>query len=270
MGDKDKSAKKEKKPKTPKAEAPTSPGSEEEARARPPGTLAVIAKPLADPKLAKKARLLTGLECGRCRQLYAPGAAAPVQRWQLCCWSSQAPQAAQWPTRLASPRLCTGNEAGKEGSQAQDGQARREGSDQGHPQGRQGVSACGAAWLLARPGPPTLLRHRPPAVGRQRVWFCTIPAPSVCVIAGDISPIDVITPLPVLCEDADVPYIYVPSKDELGQVRTGSACSRGGWACVDPGCCTGSSRSSRDDEPHERARQAPATAQGWLSSLDAP
>lgn len=41
-----------------------------------------------------------------------------------------------------------------------------------------------------------------------------LPAPpcSVCLIAGDISPIDVITPLPVLCEDNDVPYIYVPSK----------------------------------------------------------
>lgn len=36
------------------------------------------------------------------------------------------------------------------------------------------------------------------------------------VIAGDISPIDVITHLPVLCEDNKVPYIYVPSKEELG------------------------------------------------------
>ena len=35
----------------------------------------------------------------------------------------------------------------------------------------------------------------------------------VCIIAGDISPIDVITPLPVLCEDNDVPYVYVPSKE---------------------------------------------------------
>ncbi|PRW18324.1 H ACA ribonucleo complex subunit 2 [Chlorella sorokiniana] len=41
-------------------------------------------------------------------------------------------------------------------------------------------------------------------------------AKGVCLIAGDISPIDVITPLPVLCEDNDVPYIYVPSKEELG------------------------------------------------------
>lgn len=38
----------------------------------------------------------------------------------------------------------------------------------------------------------------------------------VCVIAGDISPIDVISHLPVLCEDNEVPYIFVPSKEALG------------------------------------------------------
>ena len=37
-----------------------------------------------------------------------------------------------------------------------------------------------------------------------------------CVIAGNISPIDVISHLPVLCEEANIPYIYVPSKEELG------------------------------------------------------
>ena len=37
-----------------------------------------------------------------------------------------------------------------------------------------------------------------------------------CVIAGDISPIDVITHVPILCEEADVPYVYVHSKEELG------------------------------------------------------
>ena len=36
------------------------------------------------------------------------------------------------------------------------------------------------------------------------------------VIAGDISPIDVISHLPVLCEDNGIPYIYTPSKEELG------------------------------------------------------
>lgn len=38
----------------------------------------------------------------------------------------------------------------------------------------------------------------------------------VVVLAGDISPIDVISHIPVLCEDSNVPYIYVPSKEELG------------------------------------------------------
>ncbi|PSR96576.1 H/ACA ribonucleoprotein complex subunit 2-like protein [Actinidia chinensis var. chinensis] len=37
----------------------------------------------------------------------------------------------------------------------------------------------------------------------------------LCVIAGNISPIDVITHLPILCEEADIPYIYVPAKEDL-------------------------------------------------------
>eukprot|EP01128_Nolandella_sp_AFSM9_P012225 TRINITY_DN9071_c0_g1_i1.p1 TRINITY_DN9071_c0_g1~~TRINITY_DN9071_c0_g1_i1.p1 ORF type:complete len:135 (+),score=43.87 TRINITY_DN9071_c0_g1_i1:21-425(+) len=39
----------------------------------------------------------------------------------------------------------------------------------------------------------------------------------LCVLAGDISPIDVITHIPVLCEDAEIPYVFVPSKEALGQ-----------------------------------------------------
>ena len=38
----------------------------------------------------------------------------------------------------------------------------------------------------------------------------------VCVLAADISPMDVISHLPVLCEDHAVPYAYVPSRAELG------------------------------------------------------
>merc|ERR1712199_29464 len=37
----------------------------------------------------------------------------------------------------------------------------------------------------------------------------------VCVIAGNISPMDVISHLPILCEENAVPYIYVRSKEEL-------------------------------------------------------
>ena len=36
------------------------------------------------------------------------------------------------------------------------------------------------------------------------------------IIAGDISPIDVICHVPILCEEKNVAYIYVPSKEELG------------------------------------------------------
>lgn len=40
--------------------------------------------------------------------------------------------------------------------------------------------------------------------------------PSLVVIAGDISPMDIITHVPILCEDSNVPYIFVPSKEDLG------------------------------------------------------
>ena len=35
----------------------------------------------------------------------------------------------------------------------------------------------------------------------------------VCVIAGNITPIDVITHVPILCEEAEIPYVYVTSKE---------------------------------------------------------
>lgn len=38
----------------------------------------------------------------------------------------------------------------------------------------------------------------------------------VMVIAGDVEPLDVISHIPVLCEDFNVPYIFVRSKEELG------------------------------------------------------
>lgn len=37
-----------------------------------------------------------------------------------------------------------------------------------------------------------------------------------CIIAGDISPVDVVTHLPIMCEDRQIPYFYVPSKFDLG------------------------------------------------------
>ena len=42
-----------------------------------------------------------------------------------------------------------------------------------------------------------------------------VPA-GIVVLAADISPMDVISHIPVLCEDHNIPYLYVPSRAELG------------------------------------------------------
>lgn len=42
------------------------------------------------------------------------------------------------------------------------------------------------------------------------------PPPGIVVLAADISPMDVISHIPVLCEDHSIPYIYVTSRAELG------------------------------------------------------
>lgn len=39
---------------------------------------------------------------------------------------------------------------------------------------------------------------------------------SLLVLAADITPIDIISHLPVLAEDANVPYVFITSKEELG------------------------------------------------------
>ncbi|KAM4620461.1 H/ACA ribonucleoprotein complex subunit 2-like protein [Polymixia lowei] len=38
----------------------------------------------------------------------------------------------------------------------------------------------------------------------------------IVVLAGDTLPIDVYCHLPVMCEDKDLPYAYIPSKVDLG------------------------------------------------------
>merc|ERR1719361_144797 len=39
----------------------------------------------------------------------------------------------------------------------------------------------------------------------------------IVVIAADISPIDVLSHLPILCEDKGIPYMYVKSRAEVGE-----------------------------------------------------
>jgi H/ACA ribonucleoprotein complex subunit 2 len=38
----------------------------------------------------------------------------------------------------------------------------------------------------------------------------------LAILAGDIYPVDVLSHLPILLEDNDIPYVFVPSKFDLG------------------------------------------------------
>ncbi|KGG51276.1 hypothetical protein DI09_3p380 [Mitosporidium daphniae] len=40
--------------------------------------------------------------------------------------------------------------------------------------------------------------------------------PRLVILAGDVSPMDVLSHLPVLCEDNAITYVFVPSKSALG------------------------------------------------------
>lgn len=39
----------------------------------------------------------------------------------------------------------------------------------------------------------------------------------LCVLAADITPIDVITHIPLMCEERSIPYVYIRSRAVLGQ-----------------------------------------------------
>lgn len=54
------------------------------------------------------------------------------------------------------------------------------------------------------------------------------------VIAEDVEPPEVVAHLPALCEEKNVPYIYVPSKRELGSAA-GIDVPSAAIAIVDPG-----------------------------------
>ncbi|HIE23084.1 MAG TPA: 50S ribosomal protein L7ae [Candidatus Korarchaeota archaeon] len=54
------------------------------------------------------------------------------------------------------------------------------------------------------------------------------------VIAEDVDPPEIVAHLPILCEERDVPYTYVPSKRELGK-RAGIDVSASSVAIIDPG-----------------------------------
>jgi large subunit ribosomal protein L7Ae len=56
----------------------------------------------------------------------------------------------------------------------------------------------------------------------------------IVVIATDIEPEEIVMHLPVLCEEKNIPYIYVPSKQELGR-SSGIDVASASIAIVDAG-----------------------------------
>ncbi|QIW95493.1 hypothetical protein AMS68_001011 [Peltaster fructicola] len=69
---------------------------------------------------------------------------------------------------------------------------------------KRGVKECVKAIRKSPPGnPATLMSANESPSG-------------IVILAADISPMDVISHIPVLCEDHNIPYIFVPSRAELG------------------------------------------------------
>eukprot|EP00298_Acanthocystis_sp_HF-20_P018914 c22070_g1_i1.p1 GENE.c22070_g1_i1~~c22070_g1_i1.p1 ORF type:complete len:178 (+),score=69.16 c22070_g1_i1:35-535(+) len=68
----------------------------------------------------------------------------------------------------------------------------------------------------------------------------------ICILAGNISPIDVISHIPVLCEENGIPYIYVPAKEDLGA----SALTKRPTSCV-----LIPAKVASDDEYNEKATE---------------
>jgi len=54
------------------------------------------------------------------------------------------------------------------------------------------------------------------------------------VMAEDVTPEEVLAHMPLLCEEKNIPYAYVPSKDELGSAA-GLKVSTSAIAIVNPG-----------------------------------
>lgn len=73
------------------------------------------------------------------------------------------------------------------------------------------------------------------------------------VIAGDISPPDVISHIPVLCEDEKVPYVFLPSKEDLGSA--GATKRPTSCVMVVPGGGSKKKSSSEDKSKTEEYRE---------------
>jgi hypothetical protein len=242
MGKEGKTPKKDKKDKTPSKEKKEK-GEDGEEELTELRQVCAIAKPLADIGFHKK--ILKVVKKGESwKTMKTQNAPLPERKGDTLGYLNR--DTGLELTHLISPPHSSYS------LQAQAGEARREGGGQGAAQGHQGVSRWRKTpdWISPAHDIKNLLvdsflcaninqRSRlsfSRCIGRggaRARLLSTHNTPSddavfppslffrLCVIAGDISPIDVITHVPILCEEAGVPYIYVHSK--VGQYKSNPA-----------------------------------------------
>ncbi|KAK0664397.1 H/ACA ribonucleoprotein complex subunit 2 [Lasiodiplodia hormozganensis] len=71
---------------------------------------------------------------------------------------------------------------------------------------------------------------------------------AIVVIAADISPMDVISHIPVLCEEHNIPYIFVSSRAELGAAGNTKRPTSVVMICKDRGTKKGAADEKPEDE----------------------
>lgn len=54
------------------------------------------------------------------------------------------------------------------------------------------------------------------------------------IMAEDVSPEEILAHMPILCEEKNIPYVYVPSKEELGK-SAGLTVAASAVAIINPG-----------------------------------
>lgn len=89
--------------------------------------------------------------------------------------------------------------------------------------------------------------------------------PGLVIIAGDISPMDVIMHFPILCEEHNTPYLYVKSRADLGV----AACTKRATSVVmlKPQGKPGSDKKKKDDDAEmENTEDKKASAEEYLES----
>lgn len=76
---------------------------------------------------------------------------------------------------------------------------------------------------------------------------------AVVVIAADISPMDVISHIPVLCEEHNIPYIFVTSRAELGAAGNTKRPTSVVMICKDRGSKKASDDKAEDEADYKEA-----------------